>query len=55
MLLSEAPALRPCRCDVLVIGAGMAGLAAGWKPKGYGNRVIILAARNRIGGRVSCV
>jgi hypothetical protein len=41
------------QCDVLIIGAGMAGMAAGWKLKGYGNRVIILEGRNRIGGRVS--
>lgn len=38
--------------DVIVIGAGMSGLAAGWKLKDYGNRVIVLEGRSRIGGRV---
>ena len=40
------------QADIIIIGAGMAGVAAGWKLKGYGNRVVILEGRNRIGGRV---
>ncbi len=38
--------------SVLVIGAGVAGLAAARDLKSRGYRVIILEARNRIGGRV---
>lgn len=38
--------------DVLVIGAGMAGLAAAKKLREAGKRVIVLEARNRIGGRI---
>lgn len=41
------------RFDVVVIGAGAAGLAAGRALSGAGKRVCILEARNRIGGRVS--
>jgi monoamine oxidase len=38
--------------DVLVIGAGVAGLNAGRLLAGAGRRVAILEARNRIGGRI---
>ncbi len=38
--------------EVLVIGAGMAGLAAARRLKDLGYAVIVLEARNRIGGRV---
>src|ERR1700679_1368616 len=38
--------------DVLVIGAGAAGLAAGRLLAEAGQRVAILEARNRIGGRI---
>ncbi|HEU5098766.1 MAG TPA: NAD(P)/FAD-dependent oxidoreductase, partial [Roseiflexaceae bacterium] len=38
--------------DVLVIGAGAAGLAAAQALASAGRRVIVLEARNRIGGRV---
>lgn len=37
--------------DILVIGAGMAGLAAAKKLRDAGKQVIVLEARNRIGGR----
>src|SRR5918994_1120661 len=36
----------------VVIGAGLAGLAAAYKLKNAGWRVTILEARDRIGGRV---
>src|ERR1700722_5718107 len=38
--------------DVLVIGAGAAGLDAGRLLAAAGRRVAILEARNRIGGRI---
>ena len=38
--------------DVLIIGAGMAGLAAGYELLRAGHRPLILEARNRVGGRV---
>lgn len=38
--------------DVMVIGAGVAGLIAGRALAEAGRRVIILEARNRIGGRI---
>jgi monoamine oxidase len=41
--------------DVIVIGAGMAGLAAAKRLGEAGRRVLILEARDRIGGRVHTV
>ncbi len=41
---------RPKR--VIILGAGLAGLAAGYRLKKRGHTVTILEARNRIGGRV---
>jgi monoamine oxidase len=38
--------------DVLVVGAGAAGLAAGRVLANRGKRVMLLEARNRIGGRI---
>ena len=43
------------RVDVMVIGAGAAGLAAAHELKKRGTRVVVLEARNRIGGRVFTV
>lgn len=37
---------------ILIVGAGMAGLAAAHSLIQYGHEVIVLEARNRIGGRV---
>ncbi|MFZ1749286.1 MAG: FAD-dependent oxidoreductase [Saprospiraceae bacterium] len=37
---------------MIIIGAGLAGLAAGMKLKADGVHVTILESRNRIGGRV---
>jgi monoamine oxidase len=41
--------------DVLVIGAGAAGLSAAEKLREAGKRVIVLEARDRIGGRVHTI
>jgi monoamine oxidase len=38
--------------DVLVVGAGMAGLAAAERLAAAGRRVLVLEARDRIGGRI---
>jgi monoamine oxidase len=40
------------KSKVIILGAGLAGLAAGFKLKQKGYEVTILEARNRIGGRV---
>jgi monoamine oxidase len=39
-------------CDVLVIGGGAAGLMAAYKLSAAGRSVIVLEARNRLGGRI---
>ena len=39
------------RADVCVVGAGFAGLAAAYRLKQAGAKVIVLEARNRVGGR----
>jgi monoamine oxidase len=38
--------------DVLVLGAGMAGLAAAERLAAGGRRVLVLEARHRVGGRM---
>lgn len=40
------------RCDTIVVGAGIAGLAAARLLTGAGRRVVVLEARDRVGGRV---
>ena len=40
------------RRRIIIIGAGLAGLAAARKLKAYGHDVLILEGRNRIGGRI---
>lgn len=44
-------AARPVEADVAVIGAGAAGLAAAKALRAGGQRVVVLEARRRIGGR----
>jgi len=41
-------------CDVIVVGAGAAGLAAGQELAALGLRAVVLEARDRIGGRCYC-
>ncbi len=45
---------RPARrhADVVVVGAGFAGLAAARELAGDDRSVVVLEARNRVGGRV---
>jgi monoamine oxidase len=40
------------RYDTLIIGAGAAGLAAGCRLQAAGQTILLLEARNRIGGRI---
>jgi monoamine oxidase len=40
------------KCDVIVAGAGLAGLSAARDLMNHGTDVIVLEARNRPGGRV---
>ena len=52
VLQTGLPASAGARRDVVIIGAGMAGLTAGLLLKEAGHRVTILEAQNRLGGRV---
>lgn len=38
--------------DTLILGAGMAGLSAAWKLAAAGARVLVIEARDRVGGRI---
>lgn len=49
--VQAAPVRGRLNADVCVVGAGYAGLAAAWRLKQAGARVIVLEARNRVGGR----
>jgi monoamine oxidase len=48
---AQAAARGPLRADVCVVGAGYAGLTAAYRLKQAGRKVIVLEARNRVGGR----
>jgi monoamine oxidase len=43
------------KTDILVIGAGAAGLMAAYKLSQQGKKVIVLEARNRTGGRIHTI
>ncbi|HEX2214172.1 MAG TPA: flavin monoamine oxidase family protein [Mycobacterium sp.] len=49
-----SPAL-PATADVVVVGAGFAGLAAARALVGFGHDVVVLEGRDRVGGRSSTV
>jgi monoamine oxidase len=53
VLASGAPARAAKRrhVDVVVVGAGFAGLTAAWQLKKEGASVVVLEARDRVGGR----
>lgn len=46
------PVARDLTADVVVVGAGYAGLGAAWELFKHGQRVIVLEANSRVGGRV---
>lgn len=48
----SAAALRDAPVDALVIGAGLAGLACAQRLRAAGRRVLVLEARQRLGGRI---
>lgn len=48
---AAADAAKARNVDVIVIGAGLAGLAAGLKLKQAGKSFVVLEARDRVGGR----
>jgi monoamine oxidase len=43
------------KCDILIVGAGAAGLMAAYKLSAKGKKVIVLEARNRTGGRIHTI
>jgi monoamine oxidase len=54
-MADEERAPGEAAADVLVIGAGVAGLAAARELSGHGVRVVVLEARGRIGGRIHTI
>lgn len=49
----RAATRRDDEADVIVVGAGIAGLVAAWRLTRQGLRVIVLEAADRVGGRMS--
>jgi monoamine oxidase len=49
------PGIHETRTDVVIVGAGAAGLAAARRLREHGVRVVILEARDRLGGRIHTV
>ncbi len=49
---AEAPGTSPRECDVLVIGAGPAGLAAAWSAASTKKRVLVLDDNPHTGGQI---
>jgi monoamine oxidase len=47
--------MEPNKFDVLVIGAGAAGLMAAWELAQVNKRVALLEARDRVGGRIHTI
>lgn len=52
LLLSAAPTRAANRRKVIILGGGFGGLACGYELKAAGFEVVVLEARNRVGGRV---
>uniref|UniRef100_A0A914UIM0 SWIRM domain-containing protein n=2 Tax=Plectus sambesii TaxID=2011161 RepID=A0A914UIM0_9BILA len=50
---SAVPKTAKQKRKVVILGAGAAGLAAARQLKGFGCEVVILEARNRVGGRIA--
>ena len=42
----------PTRVDAVVVGAGLAGLAAARQIKSHGRSVVVIEAQDGVGGRV---
>ena len=51
VVLAQAPAALPTNPDVVIVGAGAAGLSAARTLMAAGKSVLVLEAMNRTGGR----